>query len=126
MRRFIFICCLVLLSTPAFAGDVASAFDNFCAEWMQKLEAREEANVSHIKWEPNGAGVQGAYVGYTQEHTCTLKDGQKVPVGKIMYQEVRYLKRGPTITEAQQSIPHPVETTAVTEIFGYDHGKWVY
>jgi len=106
---------------------VKEAFEEFCQEWMHKLQAREEHNVANIKWDSNSDGILGEYVGYyTRDYSCKLADGSKVPVGKIMYEEVRYLKRGPTVTEAQQSPPHPVETTSVTEIFRYDHGKWVY
>ena len=119
---------IVLLASVARAEDPATAFEGFCSEWMQKLEEREQANVSHIKWESNADGVvQGLYVGYTHEHTCVTKDGTgSVPVGKISYREVRYEKRGGSIQEAEHSAPKPIEITEVTEIFRYSKGKWVY
>ena len=84
-------------------------------------------NVSHIDWQAGEAGISGAYVGYTQEHTCVTKTGtQNVPVGKITYREVKYRKQGPTIGDATHSIAHPVETTEVTEIFRFSKGAWVY
>jgi len=118
---------LICLASAACAQDVATAFEGFCGEWMHKLEEREQANVTHIKWESNADGVQGAYVGYTHEHTCVMKDGtNSVPIGKINYREVRYEKRGGSIAEAEQSPPRPIEITEVTEIFRYSKGKWVY
>lgn len=120
-------CVLMLLSTAAVAEDAAAAFPSFCEEWMHKLEVREENNVSHIKWEPDGTGVLGDYIGYTREHTCTIKDGtNSVPVGEIVYREIRYEKRGGTVAEAEHSTAQPVETTEVTEIFRFDKGKWIY
>jgi hypothetical protein len=117
----------VVLNGAALAQDAATAFPSFCEEWMHKLEVREQNNVTHIKWESNADGVQGAYVGYTHEHTCTLKDGSgHVPVGEIIYREIRYEKRGSTIADAQQSEARPSEITEVTEIFRYSNGKWVY
>lgn len=129
MKVFVSACVLLAFGTAAHAqgADVASAFEGFCTEWMHKLEAREEANVTHIKWESDSDGVHGAYVGYTHEHTCTMKSGTgAVPVGKIIYREIQYEKRGSSITQAEQSPSHPVETTEVTEIFRYDKGKWIY
>jgi hypothetical protein len=129
MKLCVAACVLLALGPAVQAQDdkVASAFEGFCTEWMHKLEAREAANVTHIKWESDGDGVHGAYVGYTREHTCTMKNGTgAVPVGKIIYREIRYEKRGSTVDEAEHSPAHPVETTEVTEIFRYDKGKWVY
>ena len=106
--------------------EIYKAFDVFCQEWMKKLAAREHDNIAHIKWDTRPDGVEGAYVAYNQEHTCVAKNGDSEPVGRIAYQEVLYAKRGKTIAEAQQSPAQPVETTAVTELFRYDKGKWIY
>jgi len=126
MRSLIAACGIGWCVSVAQAGDAASTFDAFCAEWMGKLAARERHNVSHIKWDTRPEGVKGEYVGYTTEHTCVLKDSAKVPVGKIVYREVRYEKRGGTISEAEHSTAQAVEVTEVTEIFRYSGGKWVY
>ena len=127
MRVFGSLCVLMLLGSAALAQDAAGAFPGFCEEWMHKLEVREQNNVSHIKWESNGDGVSGEYIAYTHEHTCAVKDGTgSVPVGEIVYREIRYEKRGGTQVEAEQSTARPVETTEVTEIFRYDKGKWIY
>jgi len=126
MRLLVSVCCLVLLGASALAEDPASAFNHFCEEWMGKLAAREEHNVTHIKWDTKSEGVKGEYVGYTKEHTCTTKNASAVPIGKIIYREVRYQKQGGSIPEAEKSSARPIETTEVTEIFRYAKGKWVY
>lgn len=128
MKGIVAVSVIVLLSAAARAEDPTSQFQSFCQEWMQKLEARELNNVTHIKWQTNGDGVSGDYTGYyTHEHTCIVKSGTaSVPVGKITYREIRYEKHGGNVTEANQSPPRPVETTDVTEIFRYDQGKWIY
>ena len=94
MRFLVALCCAVLWSTAAMAGDVASQFDSFCLEWMGKLAARQEHNIAHIKWDTKPDGVKGEYVGYTTEHTCTLKNETQVPIGKIIYREIVFQKSG--------------------------------
>jgi hypothetical protein len=126
MRLLVALCCAVLWSTAAMAGDVASQFDSFCLEWMGKLAARQEHNMAHIKWDTKPDGVKGEYVGYTTEHTCTLKNETQVPIGKIVYREIVFQKSGGTISEAEKSTAQAIETTEVTEIFRYAAGKWVY
>ena len=126
MRFLVTLCCAVLWSTVAMAGDVASQFDSFCTEWMSKLAARQEHNIAHIKWDTKPDGVKGEYVGYTTEHTCTLKNETQVPIGKIVYREIDFQKSGGTIPEAEKSTAQAIETTEVTEIFRYASGKWVY
>ena len=106
--------------------EIRKAFEAFCADWMQKLAARERENVAKIVWNNDSDGVEGEYVGYTNDHTCMVKDGGSAPVGQITYLEVRYAKRGRTIEDAQRSVGEPVERTGVTELFGYSKGKWVY
>ena len=127
MRILLSLVCLGLVSSTALAGDAASAFPTFCEEWMGKLAARERDNVSHIKWDKLPEGVKGEYVGYlTQDHTCTTKDLSGVPVGKIIYREIRYEKRGDTMADAEKSAPRAIDATEVTEIFRYANGKWIY
>jgi hypothetical protein len=111
--------------TPSQA--VLQSFDTFCTEWMAKLAARESDNVKNIKWEKNGDSVAGTYIGYSQEHSCTLTDGTgHVPVGHIQYRETRYKKQGISETEAQGSAPQAIEIYEATELFSYAKGKWVY
>ena len=110
----------------ASTEDLQKAFDAFCAEWMQKLAAREHDNLAHITWNTSADGVEGEYVGYTRDHSCLVKASGSAPVGQMNYFEVRYTKRGRTIEEARQSTAEPVEKTSVTELFGYAKNKWVY
>src|SRR5512139_3190400 len=65
----------------------AEQFQAFCQDWMQKLAVRERDNISHIKWNTKPDGVEGEYVGYIQEHTCSVKADGQAPVGRVMYQE---------------------------------------
>ncbi len=113
-------------ASKASPEQVSQEFDQFCQDWMAKLAQREHDNIKNIKWNSGSDGVEGEYVGYPPDHTCVVKDGGEEPVGKIAYQEVRYEKHGATVAEAQQNPAHAVETTAVTELFRYDHGKWIY
>ena len=126
MRLLVSLCCVVLFSTAALAEDATAAFTSFCEEWMGKLAAREQHNVTHIKWDAQPGAVKGEYVGYTHEHTCTVKNATQVPIGKIIYREIVYRKRGGTIPEAEKSPAEAIEATEVTEIFRYSGGKWVY
>jgi hypothetical protein len=101
------------------------SFQPFCDGWMQKLRDRELNGLAHIGWQTSAEGVQGTYVGYSEDYTCTVAtDGP--PVGIVEYREVRYEKRGRTIAEAEQSSPLPVEICKTTELFGYTKGKWQY
>jgi len=127
MKRSLLLCALVALSLPAYAEDPQAAFHSFCAEWMQKLQAREHHNITNIKWHTSNGKVEGSFVGYTREHVCAEKTGtDAVPVGTITYREVRYEKHGNSIAEAELSPARPVETTEITEIFRYSNGRWIY
>lgn len=117
------------ISARAAADDPGTKFEKFCSEWMQKLAVRERDNIKNIHWVPDGNGVEGEYVGYSSEHTCKLNEngGGKAPVvGKIIYREYRYMKKGSSPDAAQTSTPQAVEATEVTEIFRYAKGKWEY
>lgn len=119
--------CVVLLSTTVLASNVATQFDAFCLDWMSKLAARQAYNAMHIRWETTADGVTGEYIGYTPEHVCTLKNvTTKAPIGKISYLEIVLQKSGGTIMEAEKSDARVIDSTEVTEIFGYIRGKWTY
>lgn len=118
------------LAASARAGDpVSEKFDQFCADWMQKLAVRQHDNEQNIQWVKGSSGVTGEYVGYSTDHTCLLKpltDPKAVPVAKILYQEIRYQKKGSSQSAAASAAPEAIELTEVTEIFQYQKGKWQY
>jgi hypothetical protein len=117
------------VDVKAIGEKAAGAFQAFCQEWMQKLAVRERDNKAKINWQNGAEGTRGEYVGYSQEHTCQMREytnPESVPVGIIVYREYRYQQAGATSEEAMQSEPRTVEATEVTEIFRYSAGKWVY
>jgi hypothetical protein len=104
-----------------------SSFPAFCSEWGDKLHAREVHNVNSIKWDSGQNWVQGTYVGYSKPLSCAVEpDSGAVPVGKIVYHEFVYEKRGASIAAAEGEPGQAIETTEVTEIFRFQNGKWVY
>jgi hypothetical protein len=132
MRRVALVLFALLLSVNsglAAGGTAQEEFGSFCAQWMKKLQTRETQNRAAIRWKPGPNGVQGEYVGYSREHICHVKPlatPDAVPIGKIVYTEVRYRCAGPSTSAALKSPPRPIEATEVTEIFRYSRGKWVY
>lgn len=113
----------------AIGEKAAGAFDAFCQEWMGKLATRERDNKGQIKWQTNAGGTTGEYVGYSQEHTCQIKEQTEpttTPIGTITYRELRYQHSGTTQTEAVGSEPRVIEIVEVIEIFRFTNGKWVY
>lgn len=118
-------------AVPAMAAsanaNADSAFQIFCNEWGDKLRAREINNVEGIKWDTGQNWVQGTYVGYSKPLSCAVEpDSGTVPVGKIIYHEFVYEKRGASVNAAKGEPGQAIETTEVTEIFRYANGKWVY
>jgi hypothetical protein len=108
-------------------ADLDGSFKVFCTEWGKKLHERELFNVTQIKWDTGQNWVQGTYIGYSEPLSCIIEDNSgPVPVGKIIYHEFVYEKRGGTVPEAQNVAGKAVDTTEVTEIFRYQNGKWIY
>jgi len=117
------------VDVKAVGEKAAGAFAAFCDEWMKKLAVREHDNKAQIKWQTGDDGARGEYVGYSQEHTCQMReytDPTSVPVGTITYREYRYQKKGPSPADAANTEPSIIEATEVTEIFRFTAGKWVY
>ena len=57
------------LALTAPRAQAAQSFDSFCAEWMQKLAQREQANAAKVEYRPQGSEVVGTYVGYDKTPT---------------------------------------------------------
>lgn len=111
----------------AKAKQLDDSFKVFCGEWGRKLNERETFNIKQIKWDSGQNWVQGTYIGYSEPLKCDVEPNSgTVPVGKIIYHEFVYEKRGGTVPEAEREPGKAVETTEVTEIFRYQNGKWVY
>jgi hypothetical protein len=112
----------------ASAGD--AAFDRFCAEWMSKLAQREHQNLAKVRWQQQGGLTVGRYTGYARKPIQCSPTSQVTPgrpaVGKLVYQEIVYQKRGETPASAQRSEPLILQTTEVLEVFRYDGRKWMY
>ena len=117
---------LLWLAAPTTAR--AESFDSFCAEWMNKLAAREQANLKKMEYSPRGGSVVGSYTGYEKVPIrCQSRAKPGSPgVGTLVYNEVRYQKVGDTKEAAKSSTPQVVEKTEVMEIFRYDGQKWKY
>src|SRR5690348_11329249 len=49
---------------------IADQLKAFCVKWMGFLETREHDNQKAIKWDQQGSGVSGHYVGYSKEYDC--------------------------------------------------------
>lgn len=115
---------------PAGADpQLVKKLDGFCKKWMGFLVVREVDNKAKVAWNPAGTGVEGQYVGYGSEYSCTLKhngDPKKVPVAILKYREYLYRRRGSSGEDAMLTAPDVLEVTEVTEIFRYMKGKWVY
>lgn len=118
-----------------FAGEAVASlseaeerFAPFCEAWMRQLAAREQNNLRNIRWRQRGGEVEGEYVGYSQEHARSVKTSQPtgVPVGRLVYREFRYRKRGAGNAAAAVSGAEVVDVTEITEIFRYAGGEWVY
>jgi len=100
-------------SDPSLAKAEAS-FQSFASEWMRKMAAAE----AHEKAKANG----GVYRGYDDAFKIELKPtgSQTAPyVGLLRYQEHQCAAGGGGSCKA-------TSTTAVTEIFRFQGGRWVY
>jgi lysophospholipid acyltransferase (LPLAT)-like uncharacterized protein len=110
------------------ADQLAKTFGDFCLTWMDKLRAREKYNVEHIEWQTDAAGVSGEYVGYDTDHVNTVAHTAKkeVPIGKLVYKELKLKLVGKSEADALAQKPQIIEQTEITELFRYDRGIWVY
>jgi len=113
------------LTTPAKA---AQSFDSFCAEWMGKLAAREQANAAKVEYKPQGGQVVGTYTGYEKTPLrCQSRAKPGAPgVGTLVYNELHFQKAGQTVEGAKKSSPQVVEKVEVMEIFRFDGSAWKY
>jgi hypothetical protein len=109
-------------------ADAAKKFETFCGSWLNKLRERERFNKTKIAWQKQPSGVVGEYVGYDTEtyRMVPPADVKAVPVGRLVYMEIRFRVAGESEAVALQQKPEIIERTEVTELFRYDRGNWVY
>ena len=100
-------------SDPSLARAEAS-FHDFAEEWMRKMESAE----AHARKQAAG----GAYRGYADGFKVELKPTGSTAapyVGLLRYQENQ-------CAAGSESACKVTSTTAVTEIFRFQGGRWVY
>jgi hypothetical protein len=100
-------------SDPSLARAEAS-FHDFAEEWMNKMDAAE----AHARKQAAG----GAYRGYADDFKVELKPTGSTAapyVGLLRYQEHQCAAGGGSTCKV-------TGTTAVTEIFRFQGGRWVY
>jgi hypothetical protein len=126
---------LLLLASPgASAGQPAAIakprFEQFCASWMGKLQAREKVNLASAQVERRGKRFVIEYTGYGSKPLRCETKATGVPqnpfVGKLVYKELRYQKAAKKAAAARGASPSVVAITEILEIFRFDGSRWVY
>lgn len=109
-------------------NEAVQKFETFCGSWLAKLRERERHNRKKIEWRREASGVVGEYVGYDTKTYRVLPPAnvQQIPVGKLVYMELRLRISGDSESAALSREPEIIERTEVTELFRYDRGAWVY
>lgn len=102
-------------------------FPAFCKDWEHKLREREVNNQKNIAWQAKDGYETGTYVGYGPVNYCEAhQSSEGFSIGKLKYDEVKYYIAGKTRDEAEHAKPQVQDTTATTELFRWDKGKWFY
>jgi hypothetical protein len=105
----------------------AALFPSFCKDWERKLHDREVNNQSHIAWQQKDGWATGTYTGYSSVQKCEChQSSDGYSIGKVIYDEFQYNVIGKTAQEAQHATPKVTDSTATTELFRWDKGKWFY
>jgi hypothetical protein len=110
---------------PAKAAPVAqlaSSFQDFCAQWLAKLDKRERFNQKKAK-----KTADGEYIAYGDVMIrCEAKpngDSSRNAIGRLVYYELR-VRDG--AKKAAKSQPDVLSRTEVMEIFRFDGKAWLY
>lgn len=105
----------------------SALFPTFCKDWEHKLHEREVNNEQHISWQEKDGYETGTYVGYGPVNYCEAHQSTDgFSIGKLKYDEMKYYLVGKTKEEAEHAKPQVQDTTATTELFRWDKGKWFY
>jgi hypothetical protein len=101
-----------------------AAFDSFAREWMKKMHAGSLSVRETNKATAKKSNVALRFSQYADEYTTELKRTSSTTapfVGLLRYIEKEYACADST--DAQCSVE---SETAVTEIFRYERGQWIY
>lgn len=119
-----------LFSNPAVRRTyerAATAFPGFCQTWERLLHEREVNNLGHLNWRALGGIETANYTGYGKVESCECKASKEgLPIGKIQYEEIKYLLTGKTIDEAKHTAPKSTGTISTLEIFSWEKNRWFY
>ena len=135
--RILAILALLLFSaTPALSGPPAAipendshqravrSFEGFASNWMEKMERVEAQNRAKPQIRPYGSRSLVSYRGYGSDFDIEIKHTGYAPapfVGILRYSENLFTCADSAATRCQIA-----STTAVTEIFRFQNGRWVY
>lgn len=115
---------------PASIAPSSHGFEDFCRTWMGKLAKREAHNLATAKTRKAGGQVVLSYIGYTKRpEKCSARRSGVAGnpyVGKVVYQELAYERRGANRKAALRADPVVVSRTEILEIFRHNGKKWIY
>lgn len=137
------VCLLALVTVGVAAGSVQAAepdgalvkkqFLAFQTEWFKKLNRNGSYGPQHIVVTVDNSQPRKLYIARYRLLTGMKsyrikKTGEKASpyVGVLRYEKVTVCCKGHTPEEARQGPFRSERVAAVTEIFRYSHGKWVY
>jgi hypothetical protein len=118
-------------ATPAAVDkSIGADFDEFCAEWMQRLRTRQRRNDKATVLSRHGNVYSGQFVGYSHKPVkCQARatgSAASPYVGQIVYHEIRFERTGRTLKSARRSKPTALLHTEVLEIFRHNGSKWIW
>lgn len=115
------------------AAQVKKQFLSFQLEWFKKLNQNGSYGPQHIVVTEDNSQPRKLYIAryrvLTGMKSYRVKQtGQKASpyVGVLRYEKVTVCCKGHTPEEAKKGPFQSERVSAVTEIFRYSHGKWVY
>jgi hypothetical protein len=115
---------------PASIAPSPHGFEEFCSTWMRKLAAREAHNLESAAPQKIGGGVVLSYTGYAKlPLKCSARESGIAGnpyVGKVLYQEFSYERRGANRKAALRADPKIVSRVEILEIFRHDGSGWIY
>ncbi len=107
---------------------VARKFKMFVKDWSATLEGRERDNRAGMVWVESAAGAVAEFTSYAtgSVEVPPLRWVRGRPVGRLIYHEERVRLEGETRAAALVAVPRVLERVAITEIFVYSDGHWVW